>query len=71
MEKEITIFLDWLLKVQSWQWRRNLEQGNYMEAYKYEMMVKILELSLYSHLEPREYMEPITETWLGGYPFRY
>ncbi|MBU5426070.1 ABC transporter permease subunit [Tissierella pigra] len=37
----------------------NLEQGNYMEAYKYEMMVKILELNLYSHLEQREYIEPI------------
>ncbi|MBU5426067.1 ABC transporter permease subunit [Tissierella pigra] len=38
---------------------KNIENGNYTEAYKYEMMVKILDLNLYSHLEQREYIEPI------------
>lgn len=39
----------------------NIEQGNYMEAYRYEMMVKILDLNLYSRLEQREYIEPIAK----------
>ncbi|MSU00811.1 ABC transporter permease subunit [Tissierella sp. DSM 105185] len=37
----------------------NMKQGNYTEVYRYEMMVRILDLNLYSHLEQREYIEPI------------
>lgn len=37
------------------------EQGNYIDAYRYEMMVRIIDLNLYSHLEQREYIEPIAK----------